>query len=96
MTMTPSQNREAYLRYKIKAIMKVTGGLVGCQVCGFPIVRALQFDHVVEIGNRELRKTSKGAERGGASMVRAINNGTQDVTALNVLCANCHCLKGQN
>lgn len=89
-------SKEWYMMRKTNAIQAVTGGLVGCQECGFPLVRALQFDHIRPIGGSGSGKRGRASDatRGGALMVKAILNGTQDVSELRVLCANCHCLKG--
>lgn len=86
---------DRYRLRKIKAIAMVTGGDIGCQECGFSAVRALQFDHIVPIGDRLSRHAGMGPERGGAIMIGAILNGKQDVSVLRVLCANCHCLKDE-
>lgn len=87
-----------YRTLKEKAIAAVTGGPIECQICHFSHIRALQFDHIKQVNRQTKIKgipQTGNPLRGGASMVKAILSGHQDISELQVLCANCHCLKDE-
>ncbi|KKL11609.1 hypothetical protein LCGC14_2544070, partial [marine sediment metagenome] len=67
--------------------MQLLGGAI-CRKCGISDVDVLTVDHVRGDGGGSART------RSGASMYRAILNGTVDRSGLQVLCLNCNVKKG--
>lgn len=96
MTLSYSQTREYHRRYSQLCqeadqiiIMDFLGGK--CSTCSISDKRVLQFDHISPIKRKH--NNSSWGRRTGSNLVSAILKGDEDLSNIQLLCANCHMRK---
>lgn len=77
-------------RLKRIELLNILGGK--CKNCGFSNYDALEIDHIEPV----LRRTTKDTSKAGVRLVQSLMNGKYDISAVQVLCANCHSIKTKN
>jgi hypothetical protein len=83
------QNSQRAIR-KAKAIAMLGGK---CNRCGYnENIAALQIDHIEPL-RRKYEEKRKDALTTGSNLARMIANGSIELSTVQLLCANCHCIK---
>jgi len=83
------QRQDNYERRRLKVLSAYSAGTLSCIVCGFNDVRALNIDHINEVGSKHKNRL------GGCILTKYLIDNNYP-PGYQVLCSNCNAIKEYN